>query len=118
MKTGRKPRFKVAQVEEALRQSGGVYTLAANRLGTSRQSIANYVKRHPSLVSALDEIQETTLDIAEAGLLKHLQDGDKTAIFYILNNKGKSRGYQHRVAVDATVNGLTQEQAVDGFGFD
>ena len=96
--TGRKRRFKVADVEAALRSSFAIYSAAAAILepkyGTcSPNTIRNYVRRYARLQAVEDEIRGQTLDLAETKLIGAIRDGNMTAIIFYLKTKGADRGY-------------------------
>ncbi len=94
-----KKKFKVSQVAEALRNSGGIYTGAAQQLNCVTSTITNYVNRSPKLQALLAELEEQHLDLAETKLIRLMLDGDKTAIIFYLKTKGKGRGYTERAEV-------------------
>tara|TARA_Y100000310_G_scaffold304198_1_gene343120 strand:+ start:86 stop:565 length:480 start_codon:yes stop_codon:yes gene_type:complete len=89
-------KLRVGQVEAALRATSGIQAAAARKLGTSRQAIAGFIKRNVSLQKVVEEVVETTLDVAEAELIKQLASGNMTAIIFYLKTKGKDRGYSER----------------------
>ena len=95
-KRGRKPRYKKAQVAEALFKAGGNHTVAARLLGCSRGTVENYIMRFPDLAEVEKDARFETLDIAEAQLVRQLREGNLTAIIFYLKCHGKHRGYiQH-----------------------
>lgn len=98
-----KEKFKVNTVKEALRASGGIYSIAAIKLNCAPNTVKNYVERHPTLKRALAEILFENLDIAEAELLKAIRNesaqGHMTAIIFYLKTKGKDRGYSERTEI-------------------
>ena len=100
MAKGRRPKFTMAQVADALRASGGIRLSAAKLLQCSRSTITNYIDRSKRLQALEHEIVETNLDIAENALVKGLKDGDKTFVIFFLKTKGKHRGYVERQEVD------------------
>jgi len=83
-------KFTVAQVEQVLRSSGGIYTIAAAQLAKARNTtcvsntIKNYVERYPELKIILEEITEANLDIAEGQLLANIRESNMTAIIFYL----------------------------------
>ena len=89
-------RFRIEQIEEALRQSAGIKSLAAKRLGCSPSAITKYLQRFPSLTKVIDDIVNENLDLAEGQLLKAIGDGNMTAIIFYLKTKGKDRGFAER----------------------
>jgi hypothetical protein len=90
------PRFKKAQVAEALRKASGIKSLAAKMLGCSPATIRNYCARHPELEDVIAEAVEDTLDLAEAKVKQAIGKGDLRAAFFFLECKGKHRGYSRR----------------------
>ena len=101
----RTPRFSVEQVEEALRQSMGVNTIAAHKLGCSPSTVGNYIARSEKLRKAVEEIVEETLDLAETQLFKALREGNLTAVLFYLKTKGKHRGYVERTEISGSKEG-------------
>ncbi|MBS7703301.1 helix-turn-helix domain-containing protein [Chelatococcus asaccharovorans] len=96
---GRREQFDVPTIAEALRQAAGVISLAAARLKISRTALYQYFDRHPELHDVRREIEEETLDLAEAGLLEQIRDKNMTALIFYLKTKGKQRGYVERSEV-------------------
>ena len=99
----RTQRYTVKQVEEALRQGAGIYTIASMRLKCAPNTVKNYVERHPRLQAVCAEIVEMNLDVAEHGLLGHLQEKNLSAILFYLRTKGRTRGYGDKLEVDGKV---------------
>jgi len=105
-------RYSDAQIEAALRTQGGIMSTAAQALEEatgvriSRQAIRERVLRSPRLQRAIHEAQEETLDLAEGVLLTALRRNDRDAVNaarFVLETKGKTRGYSRReylIAVD------------------
>jgi len=104
-------KFKVKQVEEALRASGGIFSIAAVQLRCAPNTVKNYVKRHPTLQRAVDSTVEENLDIAEAQLLKQIRKGNLGAICFYLKCKGKNRGYIERGELTGPDGGAVQTEA-------
>src|SRR5215467_7995587 len=96
-----KPRFKIKQVEEALRKSGGIISAAAKILeaaggSCTPQTVRNYIKRYPSLQTVIEETVELNLDLAESNLIAKIGNKNMTAIIFYLKTKGKHRGFVER----------------------
>ena len=89
-------RFTVAKVEEALRRSVGIRSMAANLLGCAPNTVRNYIDRYPRLAQAETEILDFNLDLAEAKLQESIRKGNLTAVIFYLKCKGKERGYTER----------------------
>lgn len=98
-------RYKPDVIEAALRASGGIYSLAAVKIGCAPNTVKNYVERYPELQESLAEILFSNLDIAEAELLKSIQNGNMTAIIFYLKTKGKHRGYSEKYVVSGPNDG-------------
>jgi hypothetical protein len=95
-------KFRMEDVEVALRRSAGVITSAAQILeqayGTcSPRTLRYYVAKYPRLKKAIYEAIETNLDLAESKLVSGISEGNMTAIIFYLKTKGKHRGYVQRV---------------------
>lgn len=97
-----KDRLSVAQIEAALRASGGFQCLAAEQLGCSNANICNWIKRTPRLQKALKEIEEQKLDFCESKLMENISKNDVPSIFFYLKCKGKNRGYVEKQLVEHT----------------
>jgi hypothetical protein len=98
----RKQRFRIHEIEAALRASGGIYahtaqllTEAAGRACT-RQNIQHWVSKHPTLLDAVNQCVEEIKDLAESALIANIRKGDTAAIKFYLETKGKDRGYVRR----------------------
>ena len=102
----RKQRFRLHEIDAALRAAGGVYAHAARLLseatGSSctRQNIQQWVHKYSKLNEAVCEGLEEIKDLAETALIENIRNGDTNAIKFYLETKGKDRGYmrQYRVS--------------------
>lgn len=102
---GVKWRCKKETIETALKNARGRITYAAKVLNVTHNTLRKKIKEY-DLDELLDELRnefnETTLDSAENALLYALSKQDVDvgnalkSSFFILNNKGKSRGYSPR----------------------
>jgi len=90
-------------LESALRKTRGILSQASKSLGIGRTALYRHIDKFPELRELIDELREDfeceILDDSE-GVLKHALSVKETdlgnslkAAFYILNNKGRSRGY-------------------------
>ncbi len=79
----------LAEVEAALRASGGVCAFAAEALGRPPEEVRRRVRRSKRLQRALAEIAADNLEIAEAGLLAAIREGKLGAITYYLKTRGE-----------------------------
>ncbi len=106
-KRGRKKTYTVDMICEALRESSGLVTLAARRLGCSHTTIQRALKDSKKVRDARHEAREAFLDSAEESLMKKVEDGDLTAIIFTLKTLGKGRGYVERQEIDMQDHTLT-----------
>jgi hypothetical protein len=90
------PRYSVEQVIAALRAHHGLLVLAAGELHCSRTTIYSFVERFPVVAEVLREERERFIDLAEQGLMHHLQEESPWAISLVLRTLGRSRGYEER----------------------
>lgn len=80
----------------ALEKNAGIITAAAESLGMNRCSLSSRINGSEKLLAALNEIQDSMVDLAESKLLLALRNGNMTAIIFYLKCKGKARGYVER----------------------
>lgn len=98
-------KYTPAQIITALQNSGGIYSLAAQQLKCTVNTVKNYVKRYEPVADALAEIKDELLDLAEAQLLKLIRNEQLGAIIFYLKTQGKHRGYTERVENTGPDNG-------------
>lgn len=90
------------QIEEALRKTKGLITMAARWIGQTYRipithgAISLRVASSEHLRQVRRECEEDGLDFAEYKLLDLIKSGDRTAIIFYLKCKGKERGYIER----------------------
>jgi hypothetical protein len=100
---GRKVRFTIDQLEAALRSQGGIQSAAAKVLeeasgrAVQRSLISQAVARSPRLQQAIAETTESVLDLAENVIVQALNNGDVNAAKFVLETRGKQRGYTRRI---------------------
>lgn len=88
-------------IVEALKRQHGRLTYACKDLGCKYDTLKKHIDQHPDLQEILDQCRNqfdtTLLDTAESVLMKGMLHEDigqaLKASFYVLNNKGKPRGY-------------------------
>lgn len=111
-----KPKYTPQQVIEALKQTRGIKSLAAQALGCDRSTIENYIAKHPRVKAAYEEQRATLVDVAEGHLAIKLDNGEWDAVKYVLNTLGRDRGYgeeRGRFNVNLTpaeLQGMTDEE--------
>ncbi len=90
---GRPERFAPEQVIHALLMERGYVSGAARRLGCSRKTIHNYIKRHPVVAEMLEDYHGVRLDRYELALERKAQKGSVKAMIAILGTHGRHRGW-------------------------
>jgi hypothetical protein len=88
---------------EVLKKSAGNVSVACSKVGIDRGTHYNWSQQNPHYKKAVDDIQESLIDLAESKLMQKINDGDTTSTIFFLKTKGKSRGYVERT-----------EQAISG----
>jgi hypothetical protein len=85
-----------AQIEEAITHAGGLYSLAAARLGVTASTVARRVLKSERLQEAVRSASDKSLDLAESALMKAVEAGEAWAVCFFLKCKGEGRGYVER----------------------
>lgn len=88
---------------QAIADASGLVTVAAKRLGCSRQAIYDARDKYPSVREALIDSRERIIDLAEGKLISKVNEGCITSIIFLLKTLGKGRGYIERQEVEAQV---------------
>lgn len=99
-------KFSQQQVIDALTESKGLITYAAERLHCVPNTVDNYCDRYPRVRAARDAGRRRQLDVAEAKLFEAIGTGEGWAITFLLRTIGRGRGYADRLEVDATLDVL------------
>lgn len=102
----------------ALAKTMGIITGAARLANFSREAHHHWVRNDADYAEAYEQVQEGMLDLAEAKLMERVKGvkvvkgsevydvpPDTTAIMFVLNNRGGTRGYGNRVEVKHTGEG-------------
>ena len=66
----------------------------------SRSTYYRWVKEDPEFAAACDDVDEANLDAAESCIMDGIKAGDRLAAQYLLDRKGRKRGYDPRPAID------------------
>lgn len=93
-------RLSEKAVLESISDSGGIITTIARRLHVNWNTARTYCNKWESTRQALQEEVETTLDIAEIGIINAIKNGDTNTIKWYLSTKGKNRGYTTEVMAE------------------
>lgn len=85
--------ISIASLEQAIHKCGGVQAEVARTLKISRQAVNKRVRKSARLQQAIRDAEEQLLDEAESQLRKAVRSGRAWAIRFLLQTKGKKRGY-------------------------
>lgn len=88
----------VRKAAQALTDSGGIISHAAEELEVSRQTLWLFVQRRQELKDLLHDLKESTMDLAESQLHMAMMGGDLDLCWKYLTRMGHSRGYTDRGA--------------------
>lgn len=91
-----KRKFSAEAMIQAIRDTKGLASLAAKRLGCDPETVRIYAKRYPTVAAALQEERERMTDIAELSLYNQIQAGEGWAVCFYLKTQGRARGYVER----------------------
>jgi len=80
-------------VIDTFKRCNYVKSTTAEVLNISYTAFKNLVSQRPELDEALKDMREEMVDSVEASMIENALNGNVTAAKYILDNLGKSRGY-------------------------
>ena len=89
-------KLTITNASKALVTYRGNLTDAATALDCSRTALYKFMDKHPILHEVREEAAEVLLDIAESHLTNAVEKGDLKSVRYLLDRKGKDRGYTTR----------------------
>ena len=93
------------KVIEAIQRRHGILSAVARDLGVSRRTVARWVVKYKELQDALKNAREAVVDLAEVKLFQQVQEGNMTAIIFLLKCLGKDRGYIDKQQVEIEHSG-------------
>lgn len=88
--------YDITTIKNAIKNSNGLYTTIASKLGCEWHTAKTYVEMYPETLEAYNNENEKILDLAESKLVENINDNDNTAIIFYLKTKGRKRGYIER----------------------
>jgi len=95
-------RYKAEQVLEAIKDSAGIVSNVARKLGCDWHTARRYIDEYTSAQAAFDGEMQRVNDLGEIELIKLMQSGDLGAIKYRLSSKAKDRGYGEQMQITGT----------------
>lgn len=82
---------------EAMRKSLGVVSVAAKKVGITRQTHYNWLKEDAAYRYEIEAVMEEEKDFVESHLHQLIQQGNPAATIFYLKTKAKDRGYVERI---------------------
>lgn len=100
---GKEKEYTADQVMKAIKDSYGIISTIAERLGCSWSTASKYCQNWNETKQAMESETETVLDMAETTLVTALKNGDIQASKWILSTKGRKRGYGESIEVTGDI---------------
>ena len=104
------------KIVDTYEKKGCNISATATALGIDRKTFSRWRQSSKTLDEMLTEAEESILDFTESKLIEKINDGDLTAIIFMLKTKGKKRGYiegQFITGNITTSKAMSQEEAID-----
>ena len=90
-------------VQAAIGQSRGIKATVASKLGCSRGTVDNYLKRWPELKEMLDSERSALIAVASSALVEDVKNseskGHQAAYMFVRKTLGKEEGFVERAEV-------------------
>jgi hypothetical protein len=93
---------------ECLEKHLGLVSPACKEAGLSRETFYKYYREDPDFKLAVDELNEITLDFAEAQLLKKIKEGSERSILFYMRYKARKRGYTDHLDITSDGKSITE----------
>lgn len=100
----REKKRELEQILAGIKDSNGIMSVMASRLGIAVSTLYNYRNQYPEVRAAIEDERERLKDIVESALLKQIKADNLTAIIFYLKTQAKDRGYIERVEIEGNVN--------------
>lgn len=102
----KKSRLTIEGVRHALIATGNNRTAAAQLLKCARSTLNAFIKKHDKTFEPIiHDVVESSLDMVEAVLMKHIRDGNVASAIFYLKTKGKHRGWSERQEITGADGG-------------
>lgn len=101
------------EVENALRNTKGMVSVAAKTLGITRQALYNRINKSTALQELIADEREAMTDTAELALHRAIVNGEAWAVCFYLKTQGKSRGYVEKQEISGPNGGPIVIEALD-----
>lgn len=90
---GKPKQYTASQFIDAIKNSGGIVSTIAARVGCDWYTAKRYIDGMPTVAQAYADECEAVLDLAESKIIMSIKDGDTHDAKWYLTKKGKHRGY-------------------------
>lgn len=94
----------VSLVIDAIKNSNGILSAVAYKLDVARQTLYNYLGRHPEAKACLEDERENFDDYAEKKLFELIKNGDPQTIRFYAETRLRNRGYSRKVESEINSN--------------
>ena len=101
------------EIEQALRDTKGMVSVAAKKLGFTRAALYERIQRSDRLKEVVGDEREAMTDTAELALHRAIVGGEAWAVCFYLKTQGKSRGYVERQEITGADSGPIMIEAID-----
>ncbi len=89
-------KFKAEQMAEVLRETKGLVSVAARKIGCQPGTVRAYIKRYPTVALVVKDSRESITDLAETRLWAAIDRGEPWAVQFWLRTQARERGYSDR----------------------
>lgn len=98
---------------DAIRNSGGIMSTIAEKLGVTWHTAKSYVDKWPETIQAFEDERNRIVDMAESVLVKSIRNGDTQDAKWLLSRLGKDRGYVERQETTGKDGGPIQTESAE-----
>lgn len=101
------------EIEQALRDTKGMVSVAAKKLGFQRSALYDRIQKSERLQMVIADEREAMTDTAELALHRAIVNGEAWATCFYLKTQGKSRGYVERQEISGPDGKAVEVSVVD-----
>lgn len=110
---GKPKQYTASQFIDAIRNSGGIVSTIAARVGCDWHTAKRYIDGMPTVAQAYADECEALLDLAESKIIMSVKDGNTQDAKWLLTKKGKHRGYGDAVELSGAIDVIVRWDADD-----
>jgi hypothetical protein len=101
-------KYTLDQILTAIRGSAGIKATIQRKLGCSRATVDNYLKRYATAQAAYDDELASIGDAAESVVIGAIRNKDVAAAQWYLVKKHRDRGYGDKSQVDHRITDVSK----------